>query len=142
MTRNAAPPTRSPEPDGPLQVSRFEYNLLRIVQFIAGQVPADMGLQLLRSATPHPECLSASAVDLVEDTLAKACVLFLVRQGGWRNDSYLRDNMPARGRVWERIPLDERSLLFSRPVLEFLIWATAEKVQDTKIHWDAAPHAC
>jgi hypothetical protein len=29
-------------------------------------------------------------------------------------------------------------LVFSRSVLEFLIWATAEKVHDTKIAWDAA----
>jgi len=47
--------------------------------------------------------------------------------------------MPTAGRVWERIPLDERSLSFSRQVLEFLIWATAEKVNDTKTAWDAAP---
>ncbi len=140
MTRAAVPP-RPPEPDGPRQVSKFEFNLLRILRFMVGHFPADQGMQLVRAAVTRPECLSAGAVDLVKDTLAKACVLFLVRQGAWRNDKYLRENTPAPGRVWERIPIEERSLFFSRPVLEFLLWATAEKVNDTKAAWDAAPKA-
>jgi hypothetical protein len=77
-------------------------------------------------------------VDLVEDTLAKACVLFLVRQGGWRDDKYLRANVPTPGRVWQRIPLDERSLSFSAVVLDFLYWLTAERVHDSKTNWNAA----
>jgi hypothetical protein len=141
MTRTAAPPTRPPEPDGPRQVSKFEFNLLRILRFVFGYQPADSGTQLVRTAIARPECLSATAVDLVKDTLAKACVLFLVRQGAWRNDKYLRANTPTPGRVWERVPLEERTLAFSPPVLEFLIWATAEKVNDTKTAWDAAPKA-
>ena len=141
MTRTAAPPTRPPEPDGPRQVSKFEFNLLRILQFIVGRFPADSGMQLVRAAIARPECLSPGAVELLNDTLAKACVLFLVHQGGWRNDKYLRANAPTAGRIWERVPLDERSLVFSRSVLEFLIWATAEKVNETKSAWDAAPKA-
>jgi hypothetical protein len=141
MTRAAAPPARPPEPDGPRQVSKFEFNLLRILRFMVGHFPADQGLQLVRSATARPECLTVEAVDLVKDTLAKACVLFLVRQGGWRNDRYLRCGVPTPGRVWERIPLDERSLTFSPAVLEFLIWTTAEKVAETKTPWDAPPRA-
>jgi hypothetical protein len=122
-------------------VSKFEFNLLRILRFMVGHFPADQGVQLVRTTVAKPEGLSEGAVELVKDTLAKACVLFLVRQGGWRNDQYLRANVPVRGRVWERIPLDERSLVFSRPVLEFLMWATAEKVNDTKTAWDAVPKA-
>src|SRR5262249_46349124 len=141
MTRTAALPTRPPEPDGPRQVSKFEFNLLRILRFMVADFPADQGMQLVRASIARPECLSAGAVDLIKDTLAKACVLFLVHQGAWRNDKYLRANAPTPGRVWERIPLDERSLIFSRPVLEFLIWATAEKVNETKSAWDAAPKA-
>ena len=139
MTRTAAPPTRAPEPDGPRQVSKFEFNLLRILRFMVGHSPADQGMQLVRAAIARPECLTATAVDLVKDTLAKACVLFLVRQGGWRNDRYLRGNVPTPGRVWQRIPLDERVLEFSSSVLDFLIWATSEKVNDTKAAWDVAP---
>ena len=141
MTRTVVPPTRPPEPDGPRQVSKFEFNLLRILRFFVGAFPADQGLQLVRTAAARPDCLSAGAVDLVKDTLGKASVLFLTRSGGWRNDKFLRANAPAPGRVWERTPLDERSLQFSRPVLDFLMWATAEKVQETKQAWDAAPKA-
>jgi len=140
MTRTAAPPTRPPEPDGPRQVSKFEFNLLRILRFLIGQFPADQGMQLVRAPIARPECLSPGAVDLVKDTLAKACVLFLVRQGSWRNDKYLRGNVALPGRVWQRIPLDERSMTFSPSVMDFLIWATAEKVNETKTAWDAAPH--
>jgi hypothetical protein len=130
-----------PEPDGPRQVSKFEFNLLRILRFVVGHFPADQGLQLVRTAVARPECLSAGAVELVKDTLGKASVLFLTRAGGWRNDKYLRNNQPAPGRVWDRIPLDERSLSFSRPVLDFLLWLTAEKVHESKQAWDAAPKA-
>ena len=141
MTRTAAPTARAPEPEGPRQVSKFEFNLLRILRFIVGHFPSDQGMQLIRTSASRPECISNTAIDLVKDTLRKACVLFLVKQGGWRNDRYLRDGQPTGGRVWERIPLDERALEFSPPVLEFLIWATAEKVVDTKTAWDAAPKA-
>ena len=100
---------RRTEPDGPRQVSKFEFNLLRILRFMVGHFPADQGMQLVRAAMSRPDGLGDGAVELVKDTLKKACVLFLVRQGGWRNDKYLRDNQPTPGRVWDRIPLDERS---------------------------------
>ena len=138
MTRTAAPPSRPPEPDGPRQVSKFEFNLLRILRFLLGHFPADQGLQLVRGSLPRPDCLSADAIHLAKDTLAKGCVLFLVREGGWRNDRHLRNNQPTAGRGWERIPLDERTLEFSRHVLSFLMWATAEKVQDQNgTSWNA-----
>ncbi|HEY1190395.1 MAG TPA: hypothetical protein VGE74_22365 [Gemmata sp.] len=141
MTRTAAPPTQPPEPDGPRQVTKFEFNLLRILRFLVGHFPADQGLQLVRTATAKPDCISAGAVDLVKDTLKKALVLFLTRSGGWRKDKYLRAGQPVGGRVWERIPLDERALVFSRPVLDFLFWLTAEKVHESKGTWDASPKA-
>jgi hypothetical protein len=139
MTRVAAPP-RPPEPDGPRQVSKFEFNLLRVLRFFLGHFPSDQGLQLVRAAISRPDCLSPAAVDLIKDSLSKACVLFLVRAGGWRNDRYLRDGKPVRGKAWERTPLDERVLEFSRHVVEFLLWATAEKVQEAKAPWDAPAH--
>ena len=118
-------------------MSKFEFHLLRILRFLLGHFPSDQGLQLIRAAISRPDCLSPAAVHLVKDHLAKACVLFLVRAGGWRNDRYLRDGKPLGGRVWHRIPLDERVLEFSPHVLEFLLWATAEKVHETKAPWDA-----
>lgn len=137
----ARPDRAPPEPEGPRQVTKFEFNLLRILRFLVGHFPADQGLQFVRTPLTRPECLSAGAVELVKDTLSKASVLFLTRAGGWRNDKYLRNNQPAPGRVWDRIPLDERALQFSRPVLDFLLWLTAEKVHETKQAWDAAPKA-
>ncbi len=139
MSQMAAPPFPPGEPHGPRQVSKFEFNLLRITRFLTGHFPADQGLSLVNAALPQPPCASANAVELVKDTLAKALVLFLVRAGGWRNDKFLRHNMPTPGRVWHRIPLEERILKFSPPVMEFLIWLTAEKVLDTKKAWDATP---
>ena len=141
MTRTAAPPTQPPEPEGPRQVTKFEFNLLRILRFLVGHFPADQGLQFVRTPLARPECLSAGAVELVKDTLAKASVLHLTKSGGWRNDKYLRNNAPTPGRVWDRIPIEERALQFSRPVLDFLLWLTAEKVHETKQAWDTAPKA-
>ncbi|HJZ53609.1 MAG TPA: hypothetical protein VKE74_01540 [Gemmataceae bacterium] len=137
MTRTAAPPPRPLEPDGPRPVSKFEFNLLRILRFFFGEFPADQGLQLVRASVARPDCLSPAAVHFIKDTLAKASVLFLVREGGWRNDRYLRQNTPTGGRVWDRIPLDERTLEFSGHVVEFLLWTTAEKAHETKTPWDA-----
>jgi hypothetical protein len=137
MTRTATPPTRPPEPGGPKQVSAFEFNLLRILRFFLGHFPTDQGIQLLRAPLPRPPCLAATAVDLIKDSLAKACVLSLVRAGGWRDERYLRAGSPVAGRVWNRIPLDERVLEFSTHVVEFLLWVTSEKVHETKEPWDA-----
>src|SRR5207249_2440376 len=113
------------------------FNLLRVLRFFLGHFPSDQGLQLVRAASVRPECLSRTAVELVKDSLSKGCVLFLVRAGGWRNDRFLREGKPAGGRVWERSPLADRVLPFSRHVVEFLYWATAEKVHETQTPWDA-----
>lgn len=136
MTPAATPPTQPPT-GGPKQVSPFEFNLLRILRFFLGHFPVDQGIQLLRTSLPRPPCLAATAVDLIKDSLGKACVLFLVRSGGWRDDRYLRNGTPEGGRVWQRIPLEERDLEFSSHVVEFLFWATSEKVHETKTAWEA-----
>jgi len=117
-------------------VSKFEFNLLRILRFYLGHFPADQGMHLLSATLPRPDCLSTDSVHLIKDTLSKACVLHLVRDGGWRNDRYLRASKPSGGRVWDRIPLDERSLEFSHHVMDFLIWSTAEKVHEPRTSWD------
>ncbi len=116
-------------------LSRFEYNLVRLLRFFLGQLPIAQAQPLMAERRVPPPCLSADCVHLVKDGLAKGCVLFLVRSGGWRNDRYLRNGSPAPGRVWQRIPLDERSLSFSRVVLDFLIWITAEKPNETTKPW-------
>jgi hypothetical protein len=125
----------------PRQVSKFESNLLHILRFFVGHLPSDRGLQLIRAAAPRPPCLSRTAVELIQDSLAKGGVLALVRSGGWRNDRFLRDGKPIEGRIWERSPLEERVLHFSRHVVDFLMWATSERVHETQAPWDAPPAA-
>ena len=131
--------TAEPLPARVHEVSRFESSLLSLLRFFLGRLPTDQGLHLLRSSIPAPGCLSATAVRLVQDSLAKGCVLFLTRSGGWRRDRYLRDGEASPGRVWERIPLPERTLTFSPVVLEFLMWATAEKLPGPKVSWNPKP---
>ncbi|QDU20699.1 hypothetical protein [Urbifossiella limnaea] len=125
--------------DAPRPLSKFEADLIRLVRFCLGRFPAEDGYKLLRTSHTRPACLSRNAVELVQDSLAKACVLFLVRAGGWRADRHLRSGQPKSGRAWDRTPLDERALTFSPHVVEFLLWATAERVHDTRTPWDAPP---
>ena len=130
--------TSAPEPAGPPAVSRFEYNLLRLLRFLVGHMPAEQVQTLVyQRVTPAPPCLSRVCVKLAADTLAKALVLSLTRSGGWRRDTFLRAGQPAGGRVWERVPLTERTLSFSRHPLAFTAWLTAEKPSDTAEPWDA-----
>ena len=134
MTHSAAPPTRPPEP-----VSRFEFNLLNVTRFFLGHFPSDRGLQLVRALAQRPPCLSAVAIDLVKDSLSKGCVLFLTKVGGWRNERFLLNATPNLGRIWDRSPLEDRVLRFSPHVVEFLMWATSERIHDTQVNWDAPP---
>lgn len=123
-------------PTGPQAVSRFEFNLLRLLRFVLGHMPPEQASNYLSAKLPQPPCLSEVAVRIAEDTIAKALVLHLVRAGGWRKERHLRNGKPSAGRVWERIPLTDRELAFSRHPLAFMTWLTAEKVTDTKEPWD------
>lgn len=133
MSSTAAPPP------APRAVSRFEYDLVRILRFLLGHVPADQALPLVLAKKPAPPCLSRDAAHLVKDSLAKGLVLYLVRAGGWRDEKFLRNGQPVGGRMWERVPLSERALRLSRYPLAFLMWLTAERPGDTKEKWDAPP---
>lgn len=125
------------EPAGPPAVSRFEYNLLRLLRFSTGHMPVEQALSLIEAKTVAPPCLSAVCVKLAEHTLSTACVLYLVRNGGWRADTFLKGDKPAAGRVWERIPLTGRTLEFSELPLSYLMWLTAEKPSDKDAtKWD------
>jgi hypothetical protein len=131
MTSSAAPPPRT--------VPRFEYDLVRVLRFLLGHVPADQAVPLVLAKKTAPPCLSRDAVDLVRDSLAKGLVLYLARAGGWRDERFLRNGRPTGGRVWDRSPLPDRALHLSRHPLAFLVWLTAEKPGDTKEKWDAPP---
>jgi hypothetical protein len=135
MTTAAEPPTPSP---GPPAVSKFEYNLLRILRFLLGHAPAEQAAPLVYARhSPAPPCLSRTCVRLVQDMLAKGLVIHIVRAGGWRRERFLKGNQPVEGRVWERVPLDDRRLEFGEHTLGFLFWIAAEKPADTKDVWDA-----
>lgn len=130
-------PPESPEPAGPPAVSRFEYNLLRLLRFSTGHMPVETALSLIEAKAVAPPCLSAVCVRLAEQTLSTACVLYLVRSGGWRADTFLKGDKPAAGRAWERIPLSERTLEFSERPLSYLMWLTAERPSDKDApKWD------
>ncbi len=119
-------------------VSRFEANLLRILHFFLGRVPREQAVPLLLNAHAQPPCLSATAVELVQDALAKGLTLVLARGGGWRRERHLRGDRVADGRLWERTPPAELGLAFSRHSLNFLVWVTAHKPATDKPGW-AAP---
>jgi hypothetical protein len=106
-------------------VSRFEANLLVILQFFLRRVPGEQALPLLSKPLKRPRCLSRDAVELVQDTLAKGCMLLLARAGGWRRERHLRGERIAEGRLWERTLPAELGLAFSGHALRFLIWVTA-----------------
>jgi hypothetical protein len=139
MTPPDATPASPPDvPHGPPAVSRFEYDLLRVLRFLVGHMPADLVHSLVyKSVVPPPPCLSRTCVRLAQDTLSKAVVLWLARAGGWRAEKFLRRGAPLAGRHWERVPLAERTLTFSRHPLALAFWVTAEKPNDTATFWDA-----
>lgn len=109
-------------------VSRFEANLLRILRYFLGRVPAEQALPLLVRPCPKPRCLSRTAVELVQDTLAKGCTLLLARGGGWRRERHLREDQVVEGRLWQRLPTAELALSFSRQSMRFLLWVTAAEL--------------
>lgn len=117
------------------QVSRFEANLLRILRFFLGQVPYSTAMPLIQGTLGRPKCLSAVAVDLARDSLAKGCVLFLTRSGGWRRERFLRDGEARTGRLWERTPPADLGLTFTKQSLDFLCWVTANKPATGRAFW-------
>ena len=106
-------------------VSRFEANLLRILQGFFRRGSSEQVLRLVGTEMDCPRCLSRNAVDLVKDTLQKGVPLYLAEQGGWRRERFLRNEAIADGRLWNRTPPEQLGLTFSRHSLEFLIWITA-----------------
>src|SRR5437763_10314943 len=83
-------------------VSAFEARLLRILHAVLRHAPADSALPLVLDRVPRPPSLSRTCVELVADSLAKGCITFLARAGGWRRERFLRDGHPREGRLWER----------------------------------------
>lgn len=121
----------------PKMVSRFEANLLRILRFFLKQAPAEQSLRLINDRFDRPKCLSADAVNLVRDSVAKGCVLYLVRAGAWKRDRFLRDGGAKYGWLWERTPVDRLTLSFSKQSLDFLMWVTAHRPKEARPVWQS-----
>src|SRR5262245_24923022 len=119
----------------PKAVSRFEANLLHILRFFLKQVPAEQAARLVNDRIDRPKCLSADAVHLVRDSLAKGCVLYLVRAGAWKRDRFMREGVPKFGRLWERSLVERLTLSFSKHALDFLIWITASRPKEERPIW-------
>jgi hypothetical protein len=106
-------------------VTRFEANLLTILQFLLGRGAAELAVPLIATPARKPAGLSRTAVRLVQDTLAKGTTLRLAHAGGWRRERHLRGEAAVTGRLWERTPPAELGWTFGRAVLDFLLWLTA-----------------
>jgi hypothetical protein len=119
----------------PRPVSRFEADVLRLLRFFFGRLPAEQAKAILNQRVKMPAGLRRNAVLLMEDTLRKGVVQFLVRAGGWRRDRFLKDGEPREGFVWRRLPVNERQLTFTEHVPTFLIWLAAERPSDARQLW-------
>ncbi|MFO0807223.1 MAG: hypothetical protein U0746_01220 [Gemmataceae bacterium] len=115
----------------PRVVTAFEARLLRILYAVLRQGSPESALPLLSERTSRPAALTPGCVELITDSLAKGCLLFLARAGGWRRDRFLSNGSALEGRLWDRWPAVGRPLCFSRQSLELLIWLTAGKPADT-----------
>jgi hypothetical protein len=118
-------------------VSRFEANLLRILHGLLGRAPSEQILPLVLQPMIQPRCLSRNAVLLVQDALAKGCVRWLARAGGWRRSRHPRGDKVAEGRLWERTLPSELGLRFSCHTLTFLLWLTASRPVEGSKAWRA-----
>lgn len=106
-------------------VSKFEGRLVGLARAIVRLSPIDAALPFLLDKITIPPAYSPDCLQLVCDSVAKGCVLYLAKVGGWRRERFLHDGKPADGRLWQRVPTDERQLQFSRHVFDFLVWLTA-----------------
>lgn len=106
-------------------VNRFEDKLLQLLHNLLGGASPGGLRRFLRDGAERPNCLSADAVYLVEDALAKGCVANLASNGGWRRSRFLHQGSARSGRQWERLALSDRQLRFSSQSLELLITLTA-----------------
>ena len=120
---------------GMKSVSRFESHLLRLLHAILGRVPVEQILPIVLSATTKPRCLSRDAIRLIQDALAKGCVQWLARSGGWLNERFLHEGQAEDSRLWQRTPPQELALKFSRHAAAFLIWLTATRPGTGKAAW-------
>lgn len=116
-------------------VRPFEADLLRLLHAIFGRGPLDRAVGVILAVRSRPACLSREAVELIEETLAKGCVLKLARRDNWKRERFLRGERVVEGRLWERNSPDSMGLDFSKNSLDFLIRLVAENVGGWSAKW-------
>lgn len=116
-------------------VSRFEAGLLRLLQYFLRGEPIERANPLIEARLDPPKELSEGALRLIKNALAKRCTYLLAHRGGWREERFLRNEQPKRGRLWQRTPPVELGLTFSRATLDFLVWITAARPGDKTPVW-------
>ena len=122
-------------------VSRFEADLLRLLDALLGRGPVEGALPLIVSRREPPPCLGRGAVDLIKNRLSNGVTWRLARRGAWRPERHLRGDRVASGRLWQRSDPEDLALTFSGRTLEFLFWLTARHPGDRDSRWSAEPEA-
>lgn len=102
-------------------VSRFEAELLRILEGVLNRAPLEHVFDLPPAPLPDPIRLSRAALDLIADRLEKGIPGLLMRCGGWFPARHLEEGRIAEGRLWDRVPASNRELNFTGHALDLLI---------------------
>ena len=118
-----------------MTVSRFEADAINLLRFLLGRLPASQVRSILHRKVEQPAGVSATALGLIQDTLRKGLVQFLVQAGGWRQDRYLTNGLPRAGHPWQRSP--ELSLHVTSQPLAFLLWLAAVRPGESRQAWSA-----
>jgi len=116
-------------------VSRFDANLLQILQCVFGKAPLGPTLPLVMRGITRPPCLKRETVNLVMDYINKGVVGRLAAEGGWREERFLRNEEIVSGRLWQRDSLETLQLTFSLNSLDFLMTLTSTNLIDHKWNW-------
>lgn len=116
-------------------ITSFEADLIRLLRALLGHEPIERAVMLVREVRPLPRGLSASAVWIVEDVLAKSTIRFLLEGGGWRAGPFLRSGKPLAGHPWTTVAEAERRLQFSPILAAFLMWLTSQRPSTAQGGW-------
>ncbi len=97
-------------------VSESEHGLLAVTRGLVGEASPAETQAAIRMCHQPPKGLTAGAMAIFQDTLAKGAVMQLIRRGGWIATG-------AEGRLWQRHPPPE--LRFTGYSFELCRWLTS-----------------
>ncbi len=121
-------------------VSPEEHDLLSLARAVFGLAAFEDVEPLLGVQKPALQGLAPPAMAVLEDTLARGGVLWLMRAGGGRLAASLQGGEIRVGRLWERHP--PPALRFSAVTFEVLRWLTSRALSGTdrtQLHVSGAP---